>query len=403
MAIIEKKAVLKSIRRCERMKGGKPYLSFEIYFGTDGHGNKIRETRSTEADAKLRVEEFFRTYKKVGDAATLLTAAEMHDASEALKLLAEAGIKSTITDAIRKFVGSQTVAGGVIHQRTLLDAYDEYYAAIPEIQRLHRKSVVARIRPWVTHTGPSRMMDSVTSREVAEYLKDKRKSLKTYNNCLSYIKTFLNWGTKSERRYLAASPLEDMKKERLAYSEPEFMPADDLDRLLRAVEARKDARHLIPYLVLSYFCGVRREEIARLCANPRDLLLDEESIRISQPKGWTQGIAPRIFKLQTNALAWLKAYYDGKKLCKSNSACMYHIDAVAKKIGVTTLGRNTGRHSFITYHVAAFSNPAMTDAITGTSSRMRSAHYQGLATKSAADAFFAIMPTVKGVAQSPAT
>lgn len=386
------------------MKGGKPYTSFEIYFGTDGHGKKLREEKTSMRDATARVNEFFRTHKKVGDAATLLKPAEMHDASEAFKVLADAGIRSTLTDAVRQYVGLTCAAKPRCVPMTVGEAYDEYYAAIPEIQRLHKKSVKDRVRPWVLHYGPGVLLETVTSREVAEYLKSMRKtSMKTYNNALSYIKTFLTWCTKSERQYLFVNPMADMKTERLAFKEPEFMKVDDFERLIRAVEARKDARRLIPYLVLSYFCGVRREEIARLCESPRDLLLDDESIRISQPKGWTQGIAPRIFKLQPNALAWLRKFYDPRgPLCKSNKACMENFDYEAKKLKID-LGRNTGRHTFITMHVASIGNPVLTDAITGTSSRMRSSHYQGLELKKNADRFFSIMPTVKGVAQSPAT
>ncbi|MDA3923699.1 MAG: hypothetical protein PF904_03255 [Kiritimatiellae bacterium] len=64
----------------------------------------------------------------------------------------------------------------------------------------------------------------------------------------------------------------------------------------------------------------------------------------------------------------------------------------AKKLKIK-LPRNAGRHTFITMHVAAYERPEMTDNMTGTSSQMRSNHYQGLTTKKEGEKYFSIMPS----------
>jgi hypothetical protein len=87
MAIRDKKTVLKGIREKSVSVGGKAYATFEIYFGTDGHGKKLRENRASLADARLRVEEFFSEHKRLGDAALVLGPAQVYDAKQALGML----------------------------------------------------------------------------------------------------------------------------------------------------------------------------------------------------------------------------------------------------------------------------------------------------------------------------
>ena len=110
-----------------------------------------------------------------------------------------------------------------------------------------------------------------------------------------------------------------------------------------------------------------------------------------------QGEKPRMFRMTPNAAAWIKWAWDGKgRICKSVKQVNWIMDDVAKKLKID-LPRNGGRHTFITMHVAAFERPETTDNMTGTSSRMRATHYQGLVTKTEGEKFFAIMPTVKAV------
>ena len=78
-----------------------------------------------------------------------------------------------------------------------------------------------------------------------------------------------------------------------------------------------------------------------------------------------------------------------KKITKATIADIYKL-ARKNKIPVF---QNCGRHTFITYHVAAFGDPAKTQAIVGTSAKMRAENYCGLASKANGEAYFKIMPT----------
>ena len=395
MTIVSKSDALKGIREIHHTVRGKTYTKYCIYFGTDGHGGKIRESRSTRRAAVERVEEFYRMRRAVGDAAGLLKASELHDAAEAFRLLNEAGVVQTLTDTVRRFLEGRPAGVARSAVMPLGEAYEEYYAAIPEEQALHRRAVLFRVRPWVTEFGASRMVSEVTAREVAAYLEpSKRDSLKTYNNKMTYIKTFLAWCAKDERGYADANPMEGMKAARIPYREPEFMRADDFGRMVGALAARPDAGEMIPYVALSYMCGVRREEIGRMMRHPEKcILLDDDSVRVGEPKGYTQGRPPRMFRMPPNAAAWMRwAWRDGGiGRCKTGDAAVKTLAAVARGLGIG-LPRNGGRHTFITMHIAAFENPAATEHIVDTSKKMRVSHYQGLVTKAEAERYFAIMP-----------
>ena len=57
------------------------------------------------------------------------------------------------------------------------------------------------------------------------------------------------------------------------------------------------------------------------------------------------------------------------------------------------LGHNMGRHSYITHLSAKTGDPRRAEGMAGTSSGMRTKNYDGLATKTEGEAYFAIMPS----------
>ena len=240
--------------------------------------------------------------------------------------------------------------------------------------------------------GPEKPLSKVTAKDIVQYL-SQIKSITTYNNKLSYIKTFLTWCSKPERRYIDFNPVAGIKPKKKVYSEPKFMSAEDFEKLVRHIEKREDAAMLMNYIALNYMCGVRREEISRIMKEPDNcILMEERSIRVSKPKGWTQGRKPRMFEMPETAYQWLKNGWHGGKLCYEISSIYRIFTAIKKETGIR-FSRNLGRHTFITMHVAAYETPEKTDYITGTSGNMRSSHYQGLVSKAEALRYFDILPS----------
>lgn len=400
MSIKTKREVIKSLSCRKRIIYGKERECWEIYFGSDGTGKKIRAQKHSREEALLCIDQFYRRLKEVGDAVTILTAAEIHDAKTALTLLRNAGITITLTDAVRRMLSSSTLAAD-ISQKTLGEAYVEYYNSIPDQQHHHKYAVQMRVGKWVMAHGGDRLCSCVTAKQVAAYLVQFTKSDKTYNNRLSYIKSFLSWCTKKERMYLAVNPCEDMTLRKLAWKEPEYMPVADFEKMIRHFEATGNRKALV-VVVLSFFCGVRTDEVGRLMDDPSQINLEEETIRIAMPKGWTQGVAPRALHVPAVAMDWIHAYKLNEVFGTFNQRNMRtDMYNEVRELGIK-VPFNAGRHTFITMHVAAYGEPAKTEAIAGTSKEMRAAHYMGLASKRDGDRYFSILPAVGAAAKEAA-
>lgn len=392
MPIKPKREVIKSLSFKTRVIYGKEREIWSIYFGSDGTGNKIRASRSSKADALLCIDEFYRKLKEAGDSITVLKPAQVYDAKAAFDLLKSANSSITLTEAVRRLLATVGDAGSIA-QKTLAEAYEEYYNSIADVQKHHKYSVKMRVGKWVQAYGADRPCTSITAKQIADHLAVVgRKSDKTHNNHLSYIKTFLSWCTKKERMYLAVNPIDDMNQKRIAYKEPKYMSPGDVEKMVRHFEANNDKKALV-IIVLSFFCGIRTEEVGRIMDDPTQINIDDETIRISMPKGWSQGIAPRALQIPENALAWMREFdlesVYGTFNAKNTRTAVFN--EAREKLGVK-IPPNAGRHTFITMHVAAYGEPAKTEAMAGTSKVMRTTNYMGLASKRDGEQFFSIFP-----------
>lgn len=393
MPIIDKKKALKSIRETTQVVRGKTYTLFKVDLGTTtATRERVRISRGDRFSLVQAIEEFYRNYSRAGDAFLALKPAEAYDARDALDILRGAGLDATLRDAAKALVASRQKDGKTV-RRTLEDAFAEYLGGIPEIQEAHRKNVEWRVGKWVAKFGPRRPCTEVTAREFAEYMA-QFDAPKTYNNVLSYCKTFMGWCAAKERLYAPENPLSDMRLKPIAYHEPEFMRPQEVEKLMREFEAVGD-RKALALMALSFFCGIRFAEIDRLTQNPEWVNLEGGSIRMAMPKGWTKGMAPRVVPMQDNVRAWFARYslldaLDGMSAPETRN----RVFATAKGLRID-MPKNAGRHTFITMHVAAFNNATVTETICGTSKAMRAAHYMGLASKADGEAYFRIMP--KGV------
>lgn len=386
-----KREVLSTIKMRHRTQNGKPFVVYECYLGADATGKKIRLSRNTREELIDTINAYYRDMKTMGDARVVLKPAQIYDAKQALDILRDNCYNISLTDCIRAYVARRKEEAKIL-QTPLGVAYRAYYDSIPEQQAMHRKSIVARVSKWVYAFGGDRAVSEVTEQEFVKYLAQFKNDT-TYNNVLTYCKTFLNWCCAKSRLYISHNPLEDLKPRRIVYETPEFAPAADVRAILKKLVADNDIEAII-YTALSFFCGIRFAEIERIGESEdgnHAIDLGDGTVRIEMPKGWTQGMAPRVFRMEENALTWLR--YCGREALTHFSALnarlrMHH---AATEIGIT-FPHNAGRHSFITYHVAKYELPERTEAIVGTSKAMRARHYQGLVKKSEAEEYFSIVP-----------
>lgn len=412
MSYLPKIVVEKNIKqRVRKDRLGREHTDYEAYFGTDPFTKSaVRKTRSSLEELEKDIKDFYLRHSAGGDAAVRLTAMQAIDAKNALDELCKAKVSISLTEAVRAFLeGSTRVLSGNL-TITVGRAAKEFYDSKPDGE--HKNKINATVLRWTKDYGEDKTLASVTAKDVFDYLeanfktktvknkktgKKSTKALKpkTYNSHLLYLKTFFNWCREDERKYLVESPIKGLKYRPEPWEEPQYMKPADVERLFRMLEGVKDERpDMLAYAIINFFCGSRGVEIVR--AGVQDdaakINIEDETVRISKGKGYQRGRRPRAFHIDPTALAWMKSFdFLGgvKRIVKKKTQCdMYKL---ARKNGIPVF-QNCGRHTYITMDVAAYGDPAKTQAKVGTSAKMRAENYCGLASKAEGEAFFKIMP-----------
>lgn len=407
MSIKTKRQALDSIHKRTRILGGKPFDSFVCYVGTDPvEHKKIMFERTTKEAVANDVNEFFDVVGRGSSPALArqLSARDFAEFSLVRAMLSDAGISSmSLVSIVQDYINRQ----GRTIRCTLGEALQKYLDSFSEVQIVHRQCIANRVGQFVRTLGPGRIASEVTALDISNYA-DKHLSgvaPKTWNNHIQYIKSFFSWMCRKDIGYCIDNPASDIRAKQIAYKEPEFVTAETVRDLFSAacgVEDPHRRAELISFLALSFFNGVRADEIFRL--GSQDVNIEEGWVRVAMPKGFSRGIAPRMVPLTDTAKKWLVFAAGAMRKPPTSTAFIAGManGSVALKTVfridpslVKRLPHNAGRHSFITMHVALHGNPTETEAICGTSKQMRTKNYMGLATRKQAEDYFAVLPPAK--------
>lgn len=394
MAYLPKSMVEKNIKtRVRKDRRGNEHTDYEAYVGIDPFSGKpVRITRSDIKELGKALADWYSRHRTGGDAAVRLTASQAIDAKNAYDALASAGLRISLTDAVTSYIDGKSVANKSMV--SVNAAWQQYYASKPD--GFNKHNILATTGKWVS-TCATRNITDITAKEVAEYLETNfgERKPKTYNQNLLYLKVFFNWCCKDEIGYLRKSPIKRLESRPEPWVEPRYMSPKDAEALLRLMEQHKtDHPEWLAFVVASFFCGCRSIEIYRMASDPdaAKISIENETVRIAKAKGYQQGKRPRAFHIHPTALAWMQSFNYNDALHKITNTTQKEVYDIAREHSIPVF-QNCGRHTFITYHVAAHEDPAKTQAMVGTSERMRAENYCGLATKADGESFFSILPS----------
>lgn len=397
MAFLPKAIVEKNIKERSRTdRLGNQRTDYEAYLGIDPFTQKpVRISRGDKKELEQDIADFYRRHKFGGDAAARLTAIQAIDAKNAYDVLASANLKVSLFDVASAYVGGLNAKDSPTIKKSVAEAFDEYYRG--KVDGADKTKTFSTVGKWAQKNGGKQLV-AVTAKDVATYLQTNygTHKPKTYNSHLLYLKTFFNWCCKEERKYLPKNPIKSLELKPDPWEEPEYMKPDEVRRLFALLESAKGEKpELLAYAVASFFCGCRAVEIQRMAADPdaAKINIEEETVRIAKAKGYQQGKRPRAFHIEPTAVAWMKSFDFLGALKKVTNDTLLEIFDLARRNGIHVF-QNCGRHTFITYHVAAYGDPAKTTAMVGTSDKMRADNYCGLATKKDGEAYFKILPAV---------
>ena len=403
MAYLKKTDVLKAVKsRVQRNRHGAEYTVFEAYLGVNPLTKKpTRLAAKSREKLERDVTDFYKQLSTGGDAAVLLTAYQSMDAKTALDLLEKSGINLSLTECVRRVLdNSEDLAPCMT---TLGDAYAEYLKWQQERNSPKQiTTVVKRVGRFVGVFGAEKLLSEITQKNLAEYLKREfyanpsNEAKTTYNGHLDYVRTFLRWCV-DKKHYMKTNPAKSIDNFAKEYEDPEYMKPSDVERLFRALE-NKGGPDLAD-AILSFFCGMRQDEIGRVPDGESAIAidLDEKYIRVVKGKGYTRGIKPRAFTIPDQAFAWMKSMPDFVTAARTpNRKFRDHLRAAATEAGVA-LPENAGRHTFCTMFEAAHHDANALTAIVGNTESIRDRHYNGVAKPQDGRDYFAIMPACQNV------
>ncbi|MGB0152994.1 MAG: tyrosine-type recombinase/integrase [Verrucomicrobiales bacterium] len=212
---------------------------------------------------------------------------------------------------------------------------------------------------------------------------------KTWNNYRADLSSFFSWcSNPEERRWIEANPCAFVMKRKDDSGTPDTLTVWQCARLMRDVETFKDGA-LVPYFALALLAGIRpgpEGELHKL-AKRADLkkLIDLKRGIITIPKGISKVRRKRNIIIRPALRAWLEKY-NGPILPTNHSRMIKELRRRHQ------LSHDVLRHSFITYHVAAFRSVGEAALEAGNSEAEIKRSYLNDATVGQGEAFWRLAP-----------
>jgi integrase len=247
-------------------------------------------------------------------------------------------------------------------------------------------------------TFANRSTATIETKELREWLLGLPLAAKTRNKHRGYARQIFSLAV--DFGYLPTNPVLGIKKFRERSTEDgeiSIVSAQDTEKLFRAADPE-----VIPFLVLNFFCGIRRSTAERL--DWSEVSIKQKHVIVPRYKGKNQK-SYRV-TVSDNALAWLKpcsntqgsflaisrAFQSQGKPSKRRTRELILKAADAADI---TLPDNAGRHTFISMHVAYYENIDKTALEADTSVEVIKSNYLDIVTRKEAAKFWAIRPGAK--------
>lgn len=221
-------------------------------------------------------------------------------------------------------------------------------------------------------------IDSVKPPEIEVWLAANHWSAKSQKGKLTDLRSFYAWCVR--RQLLAHNPAEAVELPRVPDPEPSLHTPDQVTAVLEA--ARKHDLNICRALAVRYFAGLRSAEANRLAEE--DILVDRGWLEVKAAKAKTR--KRRLVQIRPALAAWL-ALGGRLPLHDANTRLARFVAACG-----VPWPHNVTRHSFCSYHLAAFGSAAGTALEAGHTENVLFSNYRELTTKDQAEAFWGIRP-----------
>lgn len=364
------------------------------------NGQRVRKTFKTRPAAERHI----RVWKKkqevegekqkilanrIGEKAKDLSTDDLLDAAKAVGLLKGA---ATLEEAA-KFYLEHTMPDGPICD---VDRLVEDYIA-SKIQARRRPDTIRDIRNTLGRsddgengaraTGFAKTFEgvpvsSVSVTDLEKWLDGQKLTPAMRKRIRVHLVALFNYAEK--RKLVTGNPAAPLDVPTVKKAKPYVLPVADVQRLMK--HAASQGPEIVPYLALCLFAGIRPSETQRLTWDAIDFrrreIFVDSSISKTHDERWTE--------MSDNLIAWLLPYR------LSTGPVFYSrriFERVRKETGIRWR-QDCMRHSFGSYHLAAFENAGKTALQMGHRELgTLFEYYRRAVRKNEADQYWSIVPS----------
>jgi len=363
---------------------------------------QLAEECATSLRKQRQQEQNLRQYDFQNRAVSLskLTDEKRADALTALRLLD--GTNGTLTQAVEFW--KKHAAPAI--PRSITQVYGELLEAMEAANRRTRtiEEIRIRLKGLVDDYGDTPIA-RVTTSDLESWLNERCRKLapRTRAHFRQVLHRLFQHALK--RGYRDTNPVASLEKPASEETTPRILEPADVKALLLSAQANagpgenertvKLRHQMLPHLAISFFAGLRASELAAL--DWRNIDLSRRHILVDPATAKKR--RARYVKIEPNLLAWITPY---RQAAGPVFYSRRGLRAVQKRAGVE-IPHNGARHSYGSYHLAAFQDAARTASQLGHTddTAVLFNHYRALVRPRDARAYWKIKPADSGVIRFP--
>jgi integrase len=342
-------------------------------------GERIRETFPTRKEAETRAAQIRQQRDNEGAAAFTLPAAARVEAVKCGEMLKP--YNATITEAVTYY------AEHVLAYRNAPPVFEIVKHMVAEAESAGRRETTVkdlRLRlEKFSRTFGKRQLAGISLAELKQWLDDPTQTARTRINYATKVSQL--YGYAIRHQWADVNLVERITRPTPEAGEPGIFTVEQAARLLE----HADGVGLLPYVALGLFAGVRSAELQRL---------DWSAIKVSERAvifgaGIAKKRSRRVVEISDTLAAWLALCGKTRGPVVDVPDFRKALNALANSADVKEWPQNGLRHSFASYHLAAYNDTVRTAFLMGHSNpRIVHDHYKALVSKADAERFWALRP-----------
>jgi len=339
-------------------------------------GKRERQFFATKGEAQTLCDQITTKLENYGTQARLLTPAQSEQALHAFEKLAPHRV--TLSEVVSDWVARRNAANSSISFEAAMDAFMEWGRRSPSYVRSIRQT---RNRLTSLH---GKLLNAITSADLTLALDSMPGSVRNFT--LRILGGLFNFGIK--RDYCAHNPCKKVDLAQRKISEIEIYTPREVAAILSAAEVHDP--QILPFLAISFFCGIRRSEALRMNWSAIDL--HENFVKL--PAAITKTGRGRHVDISDNCHAWLSPHSkDEGPLAPCTTDVLRKRMATLKSVHKVRTIKHGPRHCFASYWLAKHGDINQLCRFLGHDDPETTfKHYAKVATKRDAEKFWAIEP-----------